>query len=588
MWGPSLQNMQSCLKRFGKLDLLIITGYIASLPNGCPTTLKRNGSDFSASIFGALLDAKTIAIWTDVDGVYSADPRKVPEAIMLPRLSYEEATELAYFGAKVVHPSTMGPAVQKCIPIIIRNTFNANCPGSVIGKDTEPGTVKGFSSIDHLSLILVEGSSDRRIHSFSSLAQTLFGALRDANVTIVMVTQSCFEHLFRFAVPNDQADVAFQTLEQALFRELHKGEVLPLRVVKDVSIVAAVGEGVSSGKGIASLFFSAISDAGINIRAIGQGSAELSISMVVDQAVANNAIRALHNAFMKKKHIAPITFVVEHLDCIDILKKDLLTRLSSDLLSSIRVIGIVDVTSKKMMLKSLKQACTLDECTTSFDLSSSDLDWDLLKGHLDAQLFSPGILVDARQPKTQETETNDPLTTISRNSLHIVTTNPFPYILSSASKAITENHPPVSYEPTFLLAEPLHEYLGSFAVNRSKISRFSVTVPSKITSRISIKHIAAIICYELGLKIDTNMLAITDPMTPKNVETDCHIDVLVNQTHASVSKVTADCAVDSMFCLSFYSERSQKPFCTFSFPCVESEFSSLASLLANTITRVLQ
>jgi aspartokinase/homoserine dehydrogenase 1 len=136
---------------------VVVTGFVASTPEGIPTTLKRNGSDFSASIFGKLLDARAITIWTDVDGVLSADPKLVPEAVVLEDVSYQEATELAYFGAQVIHPSTMAPAIEKEIPIRIRNTFNPSSRGTKIHKKASCGnSVKGFAAIDDMALINVE------------------------------------------------------------------------------------------------------------------------------------------------------------------------------------------------------------------------------------------------------------------------------------------------------------------------------------------------------------------------------------------------------------------------------------------------
>ena len=183
-WARSQSQTAAWLKDL-KTDWVLITGFIASTPEGIPTTLKRNGSDFSASIFGKLLDARAITIWTDVDGVLSADPKLVPEAVVLEDVSYQEATELAYFGAKVVHPSTMAPAIEDKIPIWIRNTFNLSCPGTRIReKSGSSHTIKGFATVDGMALVNVEGTG---MMGVPGVANRLLGALGEVGVSVVMI-----------------------------------------------------------------------------------------------------------------------------------------------------------------------------------------------------------------------------------------------------------------------------------------------------------------------------------------------------------------------------------------------------------------
>src|SRR5262249_43678622 len=202
-------------------ETLVITGYIASTSDGHATTLKRNGSDFSASIFGALLGAESIIIWTDVDGVLSADPRRVPDAVVIPDLSYQEASELAYFGAKVVHPSTMFPAVARGIPVWIKNTFNPEARGTNISASqalTLP--IKGFSTVENMALINLEGSG---MTGVPGIANKLFGALRTVDVSVVMISQASSEHSICFAVPARQAELAKRTVEDAFELEIRRG-----------------------------------------------------------------------------------------------------------------------------------------------------------------------------------------------------------------------------------------------------------------------------------------------------------------------------------------------------------------------------
>ncbi len=278
-----------------RTDWVVVTGFVASTPEGIPTTLKRNGSDFSASIFGKLLDARVITIWTDVDGVFSADPKLVPEAVVLEDISYQEATELAYFGAQVIHPSTMAPAIEKEIPIWIRNTFNPSSRGTKIHKKASCGnSVKGFATIDDMALINVEGTG---MVGVPGVANRLFGALRDVRVSVVMISQASSEHSICFAIPEVQAALARTTVEREFFAELHHNQIQMVGVTDNCSILAAVGDNMVDHPGVAGKFFSALGKAQVNIRAIAQGSSERNISAVIERADSRKALRAVHAAF---------------------------------------------------------------------------------------------------------------------------------------------------------------------------------------------------------------------------------------------------------------------------------------------------
>ncbi|HEX8691056.1 MAG TPA: bifunctional aspartate kinase/homoserine dehydrogenase I [Longimicrobium sp.] len=280
--------------RGGLPETLVVTGFVASTPAGAPTTLGRNGSDYSASIFGALLEADAIHIWTDVDGVMSANPRLVPEALVLESLSYQEAMELAHFGARVVHPATMGPAVARSIPIYIRNTFRPEAPGTRIHVDGGPArTVKGISAVEEVALVNVEGTGMREV---PGAAHRLFGALREAGVSALMVSQGSSQHSLCFAVPAAAAERARAALEAAFYAERHQGQIQTLEVDPRCALLAVVGDGMAGLPGVAARFFGALGKAGINVRAIAQGSSERNISVVVGAAEAERALRATHSA----------------------------------------------------------------------------------------------------------------------------------------------------------------------------------------------------------------------------------------------------------------------------------------------------
>ena len=279
---------------------LVITGFIARTAEGLQTTLGRNGSDFSASIFGDLLDAEEIVIWTDVDGVLSADPRRVPDATVIDSLSYNEAMELAYFGAKVIHPQTMAPAVAKRIPIWIRNTFAPEKPGTLISKDpTSIHPVKGITSIDAVALVNVEGAG---MIGVPGTAQRLFGALREDGISVILISQGSSEHSICFAIPHAEAERTARTVRHAFHAELNGGQSQNVDGVRGCSILSVVGDGMAGTPGIAAQVFSSLGAAGVNVRAIAQGSSERNISVVIDERQTTKALRSVHAGFYLSPH----------------------------------------------------------------------------------------------------------------------------------------------------------------------------------------------------------------------------------------------------------------------------------------------
>ena len=274
----------------------VFTGFIASTDKGETTTLGRGGSDFTASIIGAALDADEIQIWTDVDGVLTADPRKVKRAFPLEQLTYEEAMELSHFGAKVIYPPTMQPALAKGIPLRIKNTMNPSAEGTMISKD--PGTsespIKGISSISDIALISITGPG---MVGVTGVAGRIFDTLAQAGINVILITQASSEHTVCFAVLPAQADEAKAQLEHAFRHEIRDGLVNEVIVERDLAIVAIVGESMKRTPGIAARIFQAFGNNGINIVAIAQGSSELNISVVISRQDEAKALNALHDAF---------------------------------------------------------------------------------------------------------------------------------------------------------------------------------------------------------------------------------------------------------------------------------------------------
>ena len=244
--------------------IAVITGFIAADEEGLQTTLGRNGSDYSAAIFAALSSASELNIWTDVDGVMSADPNRVPEARVIDRLTYNEAMELAYFGAKVIHPQTLGPVVGKGIPLIIRNSFNTAHEGSRI--EAQPGDadgIKGITAVGNMALVNLEGSG---MIGVPGTADRLFAALKDADVSVTLISQASSEHSICIAVPQDLAERAELVISAAFAEELASGQMQSVDVTDAQSIVAVVGDGMAGTPGVAGRFFSTLGRAGINIR----------------------------------------------------------------------------------------------------------------------------------------------------------------------------------------------------------------------------------------------------------------------------------------------------------------------------------
>ena len=293
-WSTSERNLGRMVPPEFK-GRLIVTGFVATTTAGIQTTLGRNGSDFSGSIFGALLHAAEIIIWTDVDGVLSADPRLVPNAQVIDQLSYNEAMELAYFGAKVIHPQTMEPAVARDIPIYIRNTFAPQKPGTLIcAKPVSALKVKGITSIDPVALVNLEGAG---MIGVPGTAHRLFGALRDAGISVILISQGSSEHSICFAIPQAQAVRAEASIRKAFDAELRDGQIQRVDVGLGLSILAVVGDGMAGAHGVAAKVFNSLGDAGISVRAIAQGASERNISVVVDGKGAAKALRAVHAAF---------------------------------------------------------------------------------------------------------------------------------------------------------------------------------------------------------------------------------------------------------------------------------------------------
>jgi bifunctional aspartokinase / homoserine dehydrogenase 1 len=384
----------------GKLDawriahpqrVVVITGFVARSREGRPTTLGRNGSDYSGAIFARLFAASALHIWTDVDGVLSADPRLVPDAVLLPRMSYDEAFELAYFGAKVVHPSTMSPVLEAGIPVYVRNTFKPALEGTRIGPEHEPGEgpVKGLTIAPQLALVEVQGTG---MIGVPGTAERVFGALRGAAVSVVMIAQASSEHSICCAVKALDAARAVQVLRQAFAQELAAGLIQSIAAEDGIAVLAAVGDGMAGHPGVAARLFAGLAHAEVNVRAIAQGGSERNISVAIREADATRALRAVHAGFWLSPQTISIGLIgpgqvgSEFLDQLAAAAQ----RLRDEHQLDLRLRGIAG--SARMHLA--ERAVTWPNWRVQYVESGMPLDLDAFAAHVKAPHLPHAMIVD--------------------------------------------------------------------------------------------------------------------------------------------------------------------------------------------------
>jgi len=395
LWPQSRDNAARCFPA-EREGITVVTGFIASDADGLHTTLGRNGSDYSASIIGALLGATSIDIWTDVDGVMSADPNRVPDAAVISELSYNEAMELAYFGARVIHPQTMSPAVEQQIPIRIRNSFHPQAPGSRICKDGDGGElIKGITSIDRVTLVNLEGTG---MIGVPGTADRLFGALREASISVILISQASSEHSICFAVPSRNAGIVEAAVRRAFATELELGQIQRVEVQHNCSVIAVVGDGMAGIPGIAARFLGTLGSAGINVRAIAQGSSERNISVVIDGEDETRALRTAHSGFYLSAKTLSVG-VVGPGNVGGVLLDQIAEqagRLLEDFNVDFRVRGIAS--SGRMLLA--EQRIDLENWRKSFESASEPLDMQRFVDHVNADHLPHAVLIDCTASDT--------------------------------------------------------------------------------------------------------------------------------------------------------------------------------------------
>ncbi|MBP2196421.1 bifunctional aspartate kinase/homoserine dehydrogenase I [Pantoea cypripedii] len=288
--------------------MILMAGFTAGNERGELVVLGRNGSDYSAAVLAACLRADCCEIWTDVDGVYTCDPRQVPDARLLKSMSYQEAMELSYFGAKVLHPRTIAPIAQFQIPCLIKNTANPQAPGTLIGGEGEhdENPVKGITNLNNMAMFNVSGPG---MKGMVGMAARVFAAMSRTGISVVLITQSSSEYSISFCVPQNELARARRVLEDEFYLELKDGLLDPLEVVEQLAIISVVGDGMRTLRGISAKFFSALARANINIVAIAQGSSERSISAVVSNDEVTTGVRVVHQMLFATDQVIEV-FVV--------------------------------------------------------------------------------------------------------------------------------------------------------------------------------------------------------------------------------------------------------------------------------------
>ena len=373
-------------------EIQIVTGFTASAKGGLTTTLGRGGSDYTASLIAGGLDAECIEIWTDVDGVLTSDPRKVKRAFTIPSLTYAEAMEMSHFGAKVIYPPTLQPALQKGIPLYIKNTFNPEFPGTMISEKPDPvgRAVKGISSIPHIALLTLQGGG---LFGVPGIAGRLFQALAQAKINVILITQGSSEHSISFAVQPSMAVHAKEAVEKAFEYEMSIRLIDAIKLEHDLSVVAVIGERMRYQPGISGRMFHALGKNGINAVAIAQGSSELNISVVINKHNEAKALNALHEAFFLSDTSELHLFMVG----VGLIGSTLLEQIkaqASFLKTSrsleVRVVGLAN--SKKMLLQA--EGIDLDHWKDSLLDKGEDMNMHDFVDRMNRMNLNNSIFVD--------------------------------------------------------------------------------------------------------------------------------------------------------------------------------------------------
>ncbi|MGJ8680623.1 bifunctional aspartate kinase/homoserine dehydrogenase I [Paraglaciecola sp.] len=417
----SICDVSSSKARFEDVDssgkqVLIMPGFVAINEAGEKVTLGRNGSDYSAAILAACIDAECCEIWTDVDGVYNADPNQVEGAVLLDKLTYQEAMELSYFGAKVLHPKTIGPIAQHHIPCLIRNTLNPAAPGTLISNEasTKWTSVKGISHLDDMTMFNVAGPG---MKGMVGMASRVFEVMSNANISISLITQSSSEYSISFCIHSKDASRAQDLLEDSFALELSNQLLEPIEVRHDLAIVTLVGDGMRHSKGLAAKFFNALSQARVNNVAIAQGSSERSISTVIEANKAKKAVKVIHQNFFSTLHSIDAFLV----GCGTVGKEFLgqVARQQATLLERNIKLNVYGIANSKKVLLDANGVDLSSDWNAALQSSEQGLDIDVLQEFVHANSLVNPVLIDC----TSSSAIADQYPAMMENGFHVVTPN---------------------------------------------------------------------------------------------------------------------------------------------------------------------
>ncbi len=448
----------------------IMPGFTAANEQGKTVTLGRNGSDYSAAVLAACLDASSCEIWTDVDGVYNTDPRVVADAKLLEQLSYQEAMELSYFGAKVLHPKTIAPIAQYHIPCYIKNSFNPSAPGTLVSNEVDKTglQVKAISNLDNQTMFNISGPG---MKGMVGMASRTLEAISRSGISVSLITQSSSEYSISFCVNTDEAEKAKQALELEFELEIQSELLEPIELRQDLAIVSLIGDGMKTHKGAAAKFFSALAKASVNIVAIAQGSSERSISTVIQQRKTKHAISACHQAFFDVQQYLDVFLVGAGNVGAGLLEQ---IKQQSAMLKeqhiTMRVCGVAN--SRKMLLNSdgvdlANWQSLLADCDTQYDLS------ELFNWGKEQQLLNP-VLVDC----TSSELVSDRYVDAMNAGFHVVTPNKkantrdYQYYQKLRTTALLQRRQ-FLYETTVGAGLPVIDNLKKLLFAGDKLQRFN-------------------------------------------------------------------------------------------------------------------
>ena len=372
--------------------IIVIPGFISSDNNNEITTLGRGGSDYSASIITDHLNGDVLEIWTDVSGMYTANPKIVKQAVPISKISYYEAMELSYFGAKVIYPPSIQPLINKKIPLLIKNTFNPKHLGTKISEESSSSevVVKGISHIDNVSLINIEGSG---MFGVTGFAKRMFEALSERKINVIMITQASSEHSICVAVRTNYDEIAKEAIDNKFSHEISLGRISPSRIERNMVNIAVVGEGMKNHQGISGKLFSTLGNNNINIKAIAQGASERNISIIIDKKNLNKAINSLHEKFFESQIKQLNLFIIGVGNVGGKLLEQIKMQenyLSEFLGLKIRVLGISN--SRKMILS--KNPIKLSNWKKKLDQSTDFADKEAFFSHAIKLNLRNSIFVD--------------------------------------------------------------------------------------------------------------------------------------------------------------------------------------------------